>query len=441
MSNIVRSNSSAVIKQHLKNSIINNISRSKSTIYNPSPNKNVTPSRNIVRCNSSTALEVIATNGRISLQQSRASKSGSSPNIIESTQKELNYSESSVDQQSKDLSASRLTRNRISIPPSTRNRTKCVRPESFRMSCDMASHTKVLLKARSFADSLLKRNNSACDSYCKTLPSRKSSLVAGSPSKKSSCRSPLQRSVSVSGDINSSTYSPRKGNESVLLGNLYVREDCYVDSNLSNSEDFLQPDKKYNEYSNKSNYLKPTCVSQTYFTNYDALTPENPFNIFKMIGMPPLSTDIKNPASNTLPSRKSKTFHNASSSKSTRSNSKSSNKKSLGRTSSTSNNNESSKFNPENNSLKLEAKYSTVTRQQKRNQANSPQKQCTLNSVTLDTKNSKSTTPKVDIDKNFKNRLSDSKTAIYVQSEREKLFLQFDNNSKGGNSLHREVFV
>lgn len=47
----------------------------------------------------------------------------------------------------------RLTRTRVSIPPSARNRDRSARPESFRLSSDMASHTRVLLKARSFAGS------------------------------------------------------------------------------------------------------------------------------------------------------------------------------------------------------------------------------------------------------------------------------------------------
>lgn len=53
----------------------------------------------------------------------------------------------------------RLTRNRVSIPPSARNRDRSARPESFRLSSDMASHTRVLLKARSFAGDTHKYRN------------------------------------------------------------------------------------------------------------------------------------------------------------------------------------------------------------------------------------------------------------------------------------------
>ncbi|KAK3852149.1 hypothetical protein Pcinc_041254, partial [Petrolisthes cinctipes] len=44
-----------------------------------------------------------------------------------------------------------LSRTRVSIPPSARNRDRSARPESFRISSDMATCTRVLLKARSFA--------------------------------------------------------------------------------------------------------------------------------------------------------------------------------------------------------------------------------------------------------------------------------------------------
>lgn len=53
----------------------------------------------------------------------------------------------------------RLTRTRVSIPPSARNRDRSARPESFRLSSDMASHTRVLLKARSFAGDTHKHRN------------------------------------------------------------------------------------------------------------------------------------------------------------------------------------------------------------------------------------------------------------------------------------------
>lgn len=52
----------------------------------------------------------------------------------------------------------RLNRTRVSIPPSARNRDRSARPESFRLSSDMASHTRVLLKARSFAGATLKES-------------------------------------------------------------------------------------------------------------------------------------------------------------------------------------------------------------------------------------------------------------------------------------------
>lgn len=52
----------------------------------------------------------------------------------------------------------RLTRTRVSIPPSARNRDRSARPESFRLSSDMASHTRVLLKARSFAGATLRES-------------------------------------------------------------------------------------------------------------------------------------------------------------------------------------------------------------------------------------------------------------------------------------------
>ncbi|CAL4213212.1 unnamed protein product, partial [Meganyctiphanes norvegica] len=46
-----------------------------------------------------------------------------------------------------------FARNRVSIPPTSRNRDRKSRPESFRLANDMASHTRVLLKTRSFASS------------------------------------------------------------------------------------------------------------------------------------------------------------------------------------------------------------------------------------------------------------------------------------------------
>ncbi|KAG0713527.1 hypothetical protein GWK47_016040 [Chionoecetes opilio] len=52
----------------------------------------------------------------------------------------------------------RFTRTRVSIPPSSRNRDRSARPESFRLSSDMASHTRVLLKARSFAGASLRES-------------------------------------------------------------------------------------------------------------------------------------------------------------------------------------------------------------------------------------------------------------------------------------------
>lgn len=52
----------------------------------------------------------------------------------------------------------RLSRTRVSIPPSARNRDRSARPESFRLSSDMASHTRVLLKARSFAGASLRES-------------------------------------------------------------------------------------------------------------------------------------------------------------------------------------------------------------------------------------------------------------------------------------------
>lgn len=53
---------------------------------------------------------------------------------------------------------SRFTRTRVSIPPSARNRDRSARPESFRLSSDMASHTRVLLKARSFGGASLRES-------------------------------------------------------------------------------------------------------------------------------------------------------------------------------------------------------------------------------------------------------------------------------------------
>ncbi|XP_063871603.1 nuclear pore complex protein DDB_G0274915-like isoform X2 [Scylla paramamosain] len=52
----------------------------------------------------------------------------------------------------------RFTRTRVSIPPSARNRDRSARPESFRLSSDMASHTRVLLKARSFGGASLRES-------------------------------------------------------------------------------------------------------------------------------------------------------------------------------------------------------------------------------------------------------------------------------------------
>ncbi|KAG7160108.1 hypothetical protein Hamer_G012648 [Homarus americanus] len=52
----------------------------------------------------------------------------------------------------------RFVRTRVSIPPSARNRDRSARPESFRISSDMATHTRVLLKARSFAGASLRES-------------------------------------------------------------------------------------------------------------------------------------------------------------------------------------------------------------------------------------------------------------------------------------------
>ncbi|XP_053657238.1 serine-rich adhesin for platelets [Cherax quadricarinatus] len=51
-----------------------------------------------------------------------------------------------------------FVRTRVSIPPSARNRDRSARPESFRLSSDMATHTRVLLKARSFAGASLRES-------------------------------------------------------------------------------------------------------------------------------------------------------------------------------------------------------------------------------------------------------------------------------------------
>ena len=68
----------------------------------------------------------------------------------------------------------RLTRTRVSIPPSARNRDRSARPESFRLSSDMASHTRVLLKARSFAGASLRE--SIANKYKKGRDYTRSSL-------------------------------------------------------------------------------------------------------------------------------------------------------------------------------------------------------------------------------------------------------------------------
>ena len=201
LSNIVRSNSSALIKAHLKNNIINkqlisNISRSKSTI-NRDSQKSIYNTKGLVRCNSSTALEVITSNGRVSLQRYKTSKCGSTSNIPESSFESFNEPTSAKSE----LSSDRLTRNKVSIPPSARNRDSSARPESFRLSSDMASHTRVLLKARSFADYFLKKSGSSSDSFSNTLPLRKLSNHGVNSSKRGSRLSPIHRSLSVSGSI------------------------------------------------------------------------------------------------------------------------------------------------------------------------------------------------------------------------------------------------
>lgn len=52
-----------------------------------------------------------------------------------------------------------FVRTKVSIPPSSRNRNHSARPESFRLSSDMATYNRVLLKARSFAGASLRESS------------------------------------------------------------------------------------------------------------------------------------------------------------------------------------------------------------------------------------------------------------------------------------------